>query len=457
MTMLEMRIEIWYRIPKQNEKLKKYIEKKFYKNENMRWSMGKEEEKYTKDASMPSDLKYLNRKRILQMIRNEQVVSVNDISEATRISRPTIKRAIQSFEEKGLLVSVGKGSSTNTGGKRPELYTFCCEKVILCIYLEKKYIHFAILNMKNECIREKEVLFNYEDTFEKFQHILRHNIYLILQEAETSYEDLYGISLAIGGFVDRKLGIVRFCALAPEWGRNVPIKAWLEELFPKQVIVVENLVRIAGGSLLLEEKYRSKRIVAIYTEEGISACYIDGEVLTGRNALIGEIGHMTIDYSDKEVCSCGSRGCFERMVSEDRIKEKLKENPKKLPCSTMKQWIESDELIRHLFEEADKGDELAKEIVSYVAEMFSLILKNIAINFDPEIIVVQGKYAYAGEYFESELKEARKKAGFFPEETASKLYYDMRPLRELQRFGGYHELAEMFFENPQFYEGTTLE
>ncbi|ENK0579828.1 ROK family protein [Clostridium botulinum] len=220
---------------------------------------------------------------------------------------------------------------------------------------------------------------------------------------------------------------------------------------------VENLVRIAGSSLLLQEEYRNKRMVIIYTEEGISACYIDREVLTGRNALIGEIGHMTIDYSDKEICSCGSKGCFELMVSESRIQKKLKENPKKLSSSTMKRWIKSDDLMPYLFEEADKGDELAKEVVSYLAEMFSLMLKNVAINFDPEIIVIQGKYAYAGEYFKIELKEARKKAKFFPEETASKLYYDMRSLKELQILGGYQELSEMFFENPELYKENTTE
>lgn len=416
-----------------------------------------EEKKYIKDASMPSDLKYLNRKRILQMIRNEQVVSINDISEATKISRPTVKKAIESFEEKGLLVSAGKGSSTNAGGKRPELYTFYCEKFILCIYLEAKYIHFAILNMKNECIREKKVPFHYEDIFKKFQDILKNNIYIFLKEVEISFESLYGISLAMEGIIDRNRGIVRFCALAPEWERNIPIKAWLEELFPKQVIIVENLVRIAGNSLLLQEEYRNKRMVIIYTEEGISACYIDREVLTGRNALIGEIGHMTIDYSDKELCSCGSKGCFERMVSESRIQKKLKENPEKLSYSTMKQWIKSNDLICHLFEEADKGDELAKEVVSYLAEMFSLMLKNVAINFDPEIIIIQGKYAYAGEYFKIELKEARKKAKFFPEETASKLYYDIRSLKELQILGGYQELSKIFFENPELYKGNTTE
>lgn len=65
---------------------------------------------------------------------------------------------------------------------------------------------------------------------------------------------------------------------------------------------------------------------------------------------------------------------------------------------------------------------------------------------------MQGKYAYVGESFKTELKEVRKKAKFFPEEMSSKLYYDMRPLRELQKLGGYQELLKMFFGNLELYE-----
>nr|UWI49008.1 ROK family transcriptional regulator [Clostridioides difficile] len=414
-------------------------------------------EKHVKNASMPSDLKYLNRKRILDIIRNSVEVSVNDISEATEISRPTVKKAIQSFEEIGLLVSIGKGSSTSIGGKRPELYSFSCNKRILCISLEENHIHFVVLTMKNECILEMELPSDYHKTLEIFKKELAGHIEDVLENAKVSHNELYGISLAIAGFVDRSCGIVRFCMMAPHWGRNIDIKTWLEKLYNKQEIVVENLVRIAGNALLLEEKFRKKRTVVMYAEAGISSCYIDDVVLTGRNALIGEIGHMTIDYSDKEICSCGSRGCFERMVSANRIRCRLKKNPRKLLESSINQWIESKDLLKHVFEEADNGDELAKTEVSYLAEMFSLMLKNVAINFDPEIVVLLGQYAYAGEYFKSELKEERKKARFFPEETASVVYYDTRPLRELQKAGGYQVLTEKFFENPVFYKGTSKE
>lgn len=414
-------------------------------------------EKQLKNASMPSDLKYLNRKRILDIIRNTTEVSVNDISEATKISRPTVKKAIQSFEEIGLLVSAGKGSSTNIGGKRPELYSFSCNKRILCISLEESYIHFAVLTMKNECILEIEIPATYNNTLDTFQKELAIHIEDILVNAEISHDELYGISFAIAGFVDQKYGIVRFFMMAPHWGRNINIKEWLEKLYPKQEIIVENLVRMAGNALLLEEEFRNKRTVVMYAEAGISSCYIDNVVLTGRNALIGEIGHMTVDYSDEEICSCGSKGCFERMVSAERIRHRLKKNSMKLLKSSINQWIESKDLIRHVFEEADNGDELSMIEVGYLAEMFSLMLKNVAINFDPEIVVLLGQYAYAGDYFKIKLKEERKKARFFPEETASVIYYDIRPLRELQKAGGYQVLTQKFFENPIFYEGNIKE
>ena len=44
-------------------------------------------------------------------------------------------KSIQFFLRSGLLVSAGKGDSTNLGGKRPELFTLSQEKYFLCITL----------------------------------------------------------------------------------------------------------------------------------------------------------------------------------------------------------------------------------------------------------------------------------------------------------------------------------
>ena len=60
----------------------------------------------------PSVLKYHNRELILNCFRDNQEHSVADIVARTGISKLTVMRAIQFFCRKNILVSSGKGEST---------------------------------------------------------------------------------------------------------------------------------------------------------------------------------------------------------------------------------------------------------------------------------------------------------------------------------------------------------
>ena len=42
---------------------------------------------------------------------------------------------------------------------------------------------------------------------------------------------------------------------------------------------------------------------------------------------MGEIGHMILDQNDPELCSCGSRGCAERLVSVARVRKMIAGDP----------------------------------------------------------------------------------------------------------------------------------
>lgn len=83
----------------------------------------------------PADLKYSNRIQVIETFLSGGVYSANDISASIGLSRQTVMKSIQFFLRSGLLVSAGKGDSTNLGGKRPELFTLSQEKYFLCITL----------------------------------------------------------------------------------------------------------------------------------------------------------------------------------------------------------------------------------------------------------------------------------------------------------------------------------
>ena len=85
--------------------------------------------------AMPSDLKRVNRQKILEVFRSGETLTAADIHEATHISRPTVMRALQHFCNTGVLKSVGLGNATSVGGKKPEQFTFGDTRKILSISL----------------------------------------------------------------------------------------------------------------------------------------------------------------------------------------------------------------------------------------------------------------------------------------------------------------------------------
>ena len=50
---------------------------------------------------------------------------------------------------------------------------------------------------------------------------------------------------------------------------------------------------------------------------------INNEIKRGVHYLAGEIGHMVINPLGRDICNCGSRGCFEAMLYEKRLLKKV--------------------------------------------------------------------------------------------------------------------------------------
>ncbi|WP_343250372.1 ROK family transcriptional regulator [Diplocloster hominis] len=404
-------------------------------------------------AAMPSDLKYKNRVRVLQMFRYGEELSVNDVATNTGISRQTVTKAVLSFMEKGLLRSAGKGTSTDIGGKRPELFYFQYKKYLLCIGMEASGINISLMDLKIRTILAKNYPCHLNLSLEEFKEILKRGTRELLEGKGIQRDDIYGISLSTPGIVDYNTGILKFCSTCTDWGRDIPMSQILYEMFPGKAIIIENVAKMAGRAVLLgHEEYEEMRLVVIYSDEGISACYIDkGHILNGRNSLIGEIGHMTVDLTDEELCGCGSRGCLERLVSPARIRKMIQDQPDKRRQSKIMQLSEETD-IPQLSGLADQGDAFAREIVSYTAKIVSCGLRNISLNFDPQIVIFQGRLAYAGEWFNRELKRYLNEFQYYPQATdAFELLYDRRPPADLQAWGSSLALANLFFKNPELY------
>ena len=405
-----------------------------------------------KVAALPTTLRQKNYLAILNAFRGQEALCANDVSAMTGISRATVMKAIIHFTECGLLESAGKGDSTQIGGKRPELFRFCMKRYILCVGLQNNEMAVAVYDLKNILITKESMPYDRKEDATTFFDKLEKAAERLLAKVENGRELLYGVSLCIGGFLDTTAGILQYSVLTPEWGKDIPVRDMLQKRFPGKEIAIDNVARMAACAEVLDNPlYDDKRVAVIYTDIGASACYIDkGHILHGKNFMIGEIGMMILELSHMQSYTKGEDSFFSNLVSEKTLLRKVAEQPEKLKKSIMYEKKDTLKLI-DIFQAADREDAFAKEIVRETAWIFSAVIQNIVVSFDPEVIILQGNFSRAGRWFDLCLKEG---LSCFPRNMLSstlEIKYDMRPVISLQMRGATKFMIRKFFQSEEWY------
>ena len=403
-------------------------------------------------AALPTTLKQRNYRAVLNAFRGKDALSANEVSEQTGISRATVMKAVSSFMEKGLLESAGKGPSTEIGGKRPELFRFSMKRYLICIGLWSNEMVAALYDLTDTLLVERRIRYTMKENVEEFLDQVGYVSEELLAQTEDGRGKLYGLSLCIGGFLDDETGVLQYSVLTPEWGEKIPLKELLAERFPDTEIVVDNVARMSACAAALDNPdYAQKRVAVIYTDVGVSACYINrGHVEHGRHSLIGEIGLMTIALPDAEPYTEGQQSFFSTLISERTVCGRALKDADRLAESMLARY-RNNLSLKHIFESADKGDELAKSIVRDVAWVFSAALNNVVVSFDPDTVIIQGNYAHAGKWFDQCLREGISCFQKMISTETFELKYDDRELISLQMAGMRKVLIRKFFSSEEWF------
>jgi len=403
--------------------------------------------------AIPSALKFRNRELVLSCFRDHQEHTVADIVARTGISKLTVMRAIQFFCAKNILVSSGKGESTEQGGKRPEYFHFSSKQYLLSITLWPESLCLTLFNMDLQEIRRSSISWIIPVTPESAFSFVREQAMALLSQTSIGTEDLYGVSLSTSGIVDYDSLVLKYSVHSPEWGTDIPVGDYLKDIFGEgPYYFVENAGKCISRTILAEQEQPDKRMLVLFTAWGLSGSLIqDGEILSGRDSLIGEIGHMILDPSDTEQCSCGSRGCLERLVSIARLRKRIAMDPPPAGSPLAKLAPEAVNL-NHLFFASQQEDPYARVYVTYLADCFSTLLRNVALVFNPETVVFVGDYAIADDYFDQRMRQQFRQFHYLASGAPMEVRYDTRLLPELDARGGAIALLNHFFSDPTLYE-----
>lgn len=392
--------------------------------------------------AMPSDLKRLNRQKILEVFRSGETLTAADIHEVTHISRPTVMRALQHFCQSGVLKSVGLGSATSVGGKKPEQFTFGDKRKILSISLWPQSITFALCGLVGDISELTQYEHELENDLDQAFASLASYVEDYYRDQKITTKNLYGVVLNLPGTVDYDRLLLRYNTKAPGWGTDIPMEKYLRTIFGEDVVLfVDNAGKAVGRAVLLDNpEYSERRLLTVFSTWGISACMIErGHVLNGRDSLIGEIGHAVISDSAETNCTCGKSGCLESMISIKRIRKMLAEAGDETLGTGEKVTFQK------LFAASDEGHPLARKTVSYLAHCFATVLHNLALTYNQDMIIFQGDFAYADQHFDECLKQELSQFRYFPDDSKITILYDKRELTKLAARGDSALLQRNYF------------
>ena len=346
---------------------------------------------------------YLNKVRVLNLIREKVQISRSDVVRRTGLSAPTVTRIVDSLiNEDNLVEQIGIGESS--GGRPPIILRFAGENhFVVGIDWGRTHIYVRLSNLNGKSLVEKDIAIESEDGFENDIARVKELIHSLLNESKIDKNKLRGIGVAAAGFVNVKTGIIEF---SPNFNwHNVDICTPLRDEF-NVLVIVDNVTRVmAQGELMYGIGSECKDFVFVSIGYGIGAGIImQGKAFYGFDGITGEIGHnkAVLDRSENRLCTCGKYDCLESYSSGRGIAETAKNLIKYYPHSSLNDVsVLSAETVSMA---AMKGDELGLKIMDEAAKLIGVAIASMANNFNPEMVVLGGKVMGHTDFFIKRVK-----------------------------------------------------
>jgi len=138
-----------------------------------------------------------------------------------------------------------------------------------------------------------------------------------------------------------------------------------------------------------------------------SGLIVNGDLVYGSDGFAGECGHVTV-VPEGRLCGCGGHGHLEAYCSATGIKRTVYEllakyNPSESPLLSIPMREMSSKIV---FDAAEKGDPIAKEVFQITGEVLGRALADTVHYLSPEAIFLFGGAAAAGDYIFKPTKES---------------------------------------------------
>lgn len=334
----------------------------------------------------PINLRDEGRVRVLRALQESGRSSRSHLISRTGLSRATITALIADLIACGVVEEGGDIDEGSRRAGRPAqpLSIVASAAYAAAVDIGHRQVRVALCDASGRSVWERATAVDVDHTPIQTLDLAAGLVEEGLRSQEISRERVLGVGIGIACPVDTSNDTLYAEGIMADWVGVRPA----DELSDRTGLTAE-LVNDANAGALAESLYGTARncdhMIYIRLSAGIGAGIVtDGQLLTGGNGLAGEVGHLQVEPTGR-VCRCGNRGCLETVASPVAIADLL--------AQSWNRPVDTDELFRLL----EAGDHGAQRAVEDAGEAIGRCIAAMVTLFDPELIVVGGELATAGE------------------------------------------------------------
>lgn len=297
-------------------------------------------------------MRNINRRNIIDVIKQYQTVSRAEISRKLSLSRSTVSLIVNELIANHEVIELGMGGSTVNGGRKGTMLGFNPRSAFgIGIDLQQDGSRIVIADLDGKVSMNLTFLYDYD--VKKFKVFLKE----FLSGLTGEMTKLVGIGISVPSIVKEHAIVVD----APSLGwQNCNLVEELTDVTNLKTFIVNDVNAAAFGERWVGQSRQIDNLFYLSIGSGIgSAIIADGKLVLGANQAAGEVGYMfeknDIDQHDTYVP--GRFGTFEKKITS---------------LLTM--------------------ENMSSEICDQLITQLSVVIANVSSLLNPEKIIIGGSY-----------------------------------------------------------------
>lgn len=335
-----------------------------------------------------TSLRVANQRRVLETMRTLGTTTQATIARETALAPSTVSSIVHEMVTAGVLAM-----DPSHGGRRGQLVRFSGDAgFVVGLDVGHRHLTVAVADL-NQNVKARQ----------RFELPRGHSVTEVLDTADftlvsmvrklkLSRAKLLAAGLTLPAPVDLEGRVVSAGAILPAWAdTDVRASASIRLGIP---VTVENDANAGAVGEFAQGRGRGVQNMAyIKVSHGVGAGLIlNGRLFRGATGSAGELGHMTLDEQGA-VCRCGNRGCLETFISSEAV------------LGLLGTTRGPDFTVADLVDAALAGDVGCARVIGDTGRTLGTTVANLCNIINPELVVVGGELARAGDLMLGPLRE----------------------------------------------------